>query len=109
MATTIAAGVSGEGVGGAGGANLGASVSVITLDETTAATIKGGANVLVAENEIHAGHLNVFAFSDTQTLGAGGAIGVSGSDTFGLGVSVDADTPRTAAAPQAGTRQRSFA
>ena len=90
VVTTVAAGIEASGENSSGG-DVAASMSINLLDETTkafvdhSATINNGASA----NRSATQSINVFADSDTTVHGGGGALGISGGSTWGLGAGAD--------------------
>lgn len=83
--TTVAAGIELSGKA----TNAAASISVNLLDETTTAKIHTNSTINAGISPANEIGVNVFAWSDTVTHGGGGAVGLSGGETFGGGISSD--------------------
>ena len=90
VVTTVAAGIEASGENSSGG-NVAASVTINLLDETTKAYVDHSATINdgTSTNRSAKQSINVFADSDTTVHGGGGALGISGGSTWGVGAGAD--------------------
>ena len=90
VVTTVAAGIGVTG-GESNGVNVAASITINLLDETTGANVSHATTINSTPNAGRSAKqsINVFANNDTTVHGGGGALGISGGKTWGIGAGAD--------------------